>query len=237
MGVQDRDWYKNRREPKIQNSNWQKEYNRWYGRPNTPIPGQRGMHWTLRLMCWVAAFLAVYICARQLKPAGTTPIAIPPASTPSSIAAHASQQQPAVQSQSKTTPQQRAIYKCDVRGHTIYTEEPCQQTFNAIVGQMTPQSAAPTNVTQPQVEDSAAAARRADEQLARQWDARMAQRDRDIATEQVVMQSQANAINAQCNQLRTQRESIQRMPLPYQQSSPWREQMNDVRIRMNQLHC
>ena len=62
-------------------------------------------------------------------------------------------------------------------------------------------------------------------------------RDRDIATEQVVMQNQANAINAQCNQLRAQRDSIQRMPLPYQQSSPWREQMSDVRARMNQLHC
>ncbi|WP_231643101.1 hypothetical protein [Ralstonia syzygii] len=65
----------------------------------------------------------------------------------------------------------------------------------------------------------------------------MAQRDRDIATEQAAAQNQTNAINAQCSQLRAQRDNIQRMAVPVQQYDYWRNQMSAIRKQMSQLHC
>ncbi len=237
MGVEDRDWYHDRKKQKPINPDWQREYNRWYGKPNTPTPKKPGMHWTLTLMCWATFFLAVYIGVKYIMNL-KAPVSKAPIQTAPPTVANTTRQpaQPQTAPARSITPAP-TVHKCEVHGHTIYTEEPCQQAVSAIVSQASTPPTATANATQPQVEDSAAAARRADEQLARQWDARMEQRDRDIATEQVAVQKQASAITAQCNQLRAQRDNIQRMAIPVQQYDYWRNQMNAIRMQMSQLHC
>ena len=68
MGVQDRDWFRDRREPQLRNPDWQKEYARWYGKP--PQGAKQGVHWIVSLMVWVAVLLVVYIVAKQLRLTG-----------------------------------------------------------------------------------------------------------------------------------------------------------------------
>ncbi len=48
------------------NRNWQQEYTRWYGRPNTPRSGRRDMHWLIRLTICSMVFLVAYTASKQL---------------------------------------------------------------------------------------------------------------------------------------------------------------------------
>ncbi|CAH0447738.1 hypothetical protein LMG10661_03811 [Ralstonia syzygii subsp. syzygii] len=65
----------------------------------------------------------------------------------------------------------------------------------------------------------------------------MTQRDRDLANELAAMQYQATAVNNECQALRARRDQILRLSVTQQQQYPWRDTMNDIRRRMNQLHC
>lgn len=79
--------------------------------------------------------------------------------------------------------------------------------------------------------------KRAEEQLARQWDQRMAQRDRDLADEAIAVQQEVNSLNARCSRLKADRDNILRLSVTTQQMSPWRDNLNYIRKRMNELHC
>ena len=95
----------------------------------------------------------------------------------------------------------------------------------------------PSNARQREMEEAAAAAKRTEEQLARQWDQRMAQRDRDQAAEQIAIQQQVSAVNVECARLKADRDGILRLSVTTQQMSPWRDNLNYIRKRMNELHC
>ncbi|MEF9385063.1 hypothetical protein V4890_05425 [Ralstonia solanacearum species complex bacterium KE056] len=238
MGVQDRDWFRGRHNPKPQNPGWQKEYARWYGSPPQSARKQ-GVHWTLSLMVWVAILLIVYIAAKQLRLIGNAPatgqqtVAVQPApSTPRSLPLPApTLQQPLAQPAAPVA----GVNKCVINGQTVYTEAPCAQAMRALVGAAPTQ--APSSAGQREMNEGAAAAKRAEEQLARQWDQRMAQRDRDLETEQIIAQQQVSATNAECRNLKVQRDSILRLSVTMQQQYPWRDNLNYIRKRMNELHC
>ncbi len=107
--------------------------------------------------------------------------------------------------------------------------------MRALVGTAVAQT--PSNARQREIEEAAAATKRAEEQLARQWDRRMAQRDRDLEAERVVVQQQVAATNAECRNLKAQRDSMLRLSVTTQQQYPWRDNLNYIRKRMNELHC
>ena len=238
MGVQDRDWFRHRREPQLRNPDWQKEYARWYGKP--PKGAKQGVHWTLSLMVWVAVFLVVYIAAKQLGLTGNVaaipgqqavstqpaPITVPPQRQPAPMV-----QLPAAQAVAPPA----GVNKCVINGQTVYTEAPCAQAMRSLVGSAPAE--APGSARQREMEDAAAAAKRAEEQLARQWDQRMAQRDRDLVAEQIAVQQQVSALNAECRDLQVRRDSILRLSVTTQQQYPWRDELNYVRKRMNRLQC
>lgn len=238
MGVQDRDWYRDRREPQLRNPDWQKEYARWYGKP--PQSTRQGVHWTISLMVWVAVLLVVYIAAKQLRLTGNGAVTLGQhaVSTQPALAAAPPQRQP-----NPSVPQLAAgpvapptgVNKCAINGQTIYTEAPCGQAMRALVGSAPPGAA--DNARQREMEEAAAAAKRAEEQLARQWDQRMAQRDRDLAAEQIAVQQQVSATNAECARLKANRDGILRLSVTTQQLSPWRDNLNYIRKRMSELHC
>ena len=133
-----------------------------------------------------------------------------------------------------TTPP-AGVNKCVINGQTVYTEAPCGQAMRALVGNAPTET--PGNARQREMEEAAAAAKRAEEPLARQWDQRMAQRDRDLAAEAAAVQQEVNSINAQCSRLRMDRDSILRLSVTTQQMSPWRDNLNYIRKRMNELRC
>jgi type IV secretory pathway VirB10-like protein len=54
------------RDKKPINPDWQHEYNRWYGRANTPRPGRQGMHWSLRLTIYSVVAITAYTTSKQL---------------------------------------------------------------------------------------------------------------------------------------------------------------------------
>ncbi|CBJ41542.1 hypothetical protein [Ralstonia solanacearum] len=238
MGVQDRDWYRDRREPQLRNPDWQKEYARWYGKP--PKGAKHGVPWTRSLMVWGAVLLVVYIAAKQLRLTGngaalsgqqaastqSAPTTAPPLRQPAPTA-----QQPTAQ----TVAPLGGVNKCVINGQTVYTEAPCAQAMRALVGNAPAQ--APGNARQREMEEAAVSVRRAEEQLARQWDQRMAQRDRDLAAEQIAVQQQVSAVNAECARLKADRDGILRLSVTTQQMSPWRDNLNYIRKRMNELHC
>ncbi|MCL9846055.1 hypothetical protein [Ralstonia solanacearum] len=220
------------------NPDWQKEYARWYGKP--PKGTKHGVHWARSLMVWVAALLVVYIAAKQLRLTGngaalsdqqaastqSAPTTAPPLRQPAPTA-----QQPTAQ----TVAPLGGVNKCVINGQTVYTEAPCAQAMRALVGNAPAQ--APGNARQREMEEAAVSARRAEEQLARQWDQRMAQRDRDLAAEQIAVQQQVSATGAECARLKADRDSILRLSVTTQQQSPWRDNLNYIRKRMNELHC
>lgn len=238
MGVQDRDWYRDRREPQLRNPDWQKEYARWYGKP--PQGARQGVHWTISLMVWVAVLLVAYIAAKQLRLTGNgaaghgpqavstqpAPIAAPPERQPVPMV-----QRPTVRPAAPPA----GVNKCVVNGQTVYTEAPCGQAMRALVDNASAE--APSNARQREMEEAAAAAKRAEEQLARQWDQRIAQRDRDLAAEQIAVQQQVSAVNAECARLKADRDGILRLSVTTQQLSPWRDNLNYIRKRMNELRC
>jgi hypothetical protein len=238
VGVQDRDWFRDRREPQLRNPDWQKEYARWYGKP--PQGAKQGVHWIVSLMVWVAVLLVVYIAAKQLRLTGNG-AAVPsqqaastqpaPTTTPLQRQPMPPVQQPAARA--NTPP--AGVNKCVINGQTIYTEAPCGQAMRALVGNAPTE--APGNARQREMEEAAAAAKRAEEQLARQWDQRMAQRDRDLAAEAVAVQQQVGAVNAECARLKADRDGILRLSVTTQQMSPWRDNLNYIRKRMNELRC
>lgn len=238
MGVQDRDWYRDRREPQLRNPDWQKEYARWYGK--APQGARQGVHWTISLMVCVAVLLVVYIAAKQLRlsdngaaapgqQAASTqppPVPAPPPRQPVPVG-----QQPTARSSVPPA----GVNKCVINGQTVYTEAPCGQAMRALVSNAPTE--APGNARQREMEEAAAAAKRAEEQLARQWDQRMAQRDRDLAAEAVTVQQQVSSVNAECARLKADRNGILRLSVTTQQMPPWRDNLNYVRKRMNELHC
>lgn len=238
VGVQDRDWFRDRHNPKPQNPDWQKEYVRWYGSPPQSARKQ-GVHWTLSLMIWGAVFLIVYIAAKQLRLTGNVSatgqhIAVqqPAPSAPRPLPQPApAQQQPSVQS----TAPAAGVNKCVINGQTVYTEAPCTQAMQALVDTTPAQTR--SSARQREIDEAAAAAKRAEEQLARQWDQRMAQRDRDLEAEQVLAQQQVSTTNAECRSLKAQRDNILRLSVTTQQQPPWRDNLNYIRKRMNELHC
>ncbi len=127
------------------------------------------------------------------------------------------------------------VNKCAVNGQTVYTEAPCEQAVRALIGSAP--TAAPSNARQREMDEAAVAAKRAEEQLARQWDQRMAQRDRDLEAEQIAIQQYVSTTNAECSRLKAQRDSILRLPVTTQQQYPWRDNLNYIRKRINGLHC
>ena len=236
MGVQDRDWYRDRREPQPRNPDWQREYARWHGKP--PQGARQGVHWTISLMVWVAVLLVVYIAAKQLRLTGngaTVPAQQAVSPQPALIIAPP-QRQPAPMAQEPAAPPAAppsGVNKCVINGQTVYTEAPCGQAMRALVGNTPAQPIG--NARQRDME--AAAAKRAEEELARQWDQRMAQRDRDLAAEQIAVQQQVSAVNAECARLKADRDGILRLSVTTQQLSPWRDNLNYLRKRMNELYC
>ncbi|WP_232314046.1 hypothetical protein [Ralstonia sp. A12] len=198
------------------------------------------MHWTISLMVWVAVLLVIYIAAKQLRLTGNgaavpgqqavstqpAPITAPPQRQPVSVV-----QQPTAPTAAPPT----GVNKCVINGQTVYTEAPCGQAMRALAGNPAAQPLG--NARQREMEEAAAAAKRAEEQLARQWDQRMAQRDRDQAAEQIAIQQQVSAVNAECARLKTDRDGILRLSVTTQQMSPWRDNLNYIRKRMNELHC
>ncbi|WP_247318436.1 hypothetical protein [Ralstonia pseudosolanacearum] len=74
-------------------------------------------------------------------------------------------------------------------------------------------------------------------ELARQYDQRMAQRDREQEAERTTLSQQAAETQNECNRLRNERNNIQRQAIPIQQTEYWRNEMNRIRVRMSQLHC
>jgi len=133
------------------------------------------------------------------------------------------------------------LYKCETAsGETVYKKTPCPQAPRiAIINQTVrpPQPQPLIDTRQREINAAAAASKRAEEALARQWDARMAQRDRDQAYERLAAQQQTAASNGECTRLREQRSNIQRMAIPAQQDQYWQNEMNRIRSRMNQLYC
>ena len=238
MGVQDRDWYRDRREPQPRNPDWQREYARWYGKP--PQGARQGVHWTISLMVWVVVLLVVYIAAKQLRLTGNgaaTPGQQAVSTQPDPIAAPL-QRRPVPMVQQPTAPPAAppaGVNKCVINGQTVYTEAPCGQAMRALAGNTPAQP--PSNARQREMEEAAAAAKRTEEQLARQWDQRMAQRDRDQAAEQIAIQQQVSAVNVECARLKADRDGILRLSVTTQQMSPWRDNLNYIRKRMNELHC
>ncbi|CAJ0703512.1 hypothetical protein KXR69_23895 [Ralstonia holmesii] len=238
MGVQGRDWFRGRREPQLRNPDWQKEYARWYGKP--PQGDKQGVHWIVSLMLWVAVLLVVYIAAKQLRLTGngTAAPSQQAASTQPAPTTTLPPRQPmpaAQQPTARATTPAAGVNKCVINGQTVYTEAPCGQAMRALVGNASTE--APSNARQREMEEAAAAAKRAEEQLARQWDQRMAQRDRDLAAEQIAVQQQVSATNAECARLKADRDGILRLSVTTQQMSPWRDNLNYVRKRMNELRC
>lgn len=104
------------------------------------------------------------------------------------------------------------LYKCEnARGQTIYKDTPCTDATRATVIAQETQPTQPPAPRETQADRDAAAAARLkalNEDLARKWDQRMAQRDRDLANEQAVLTAQANAANAACIGLRQEKEGI-----------------------------
>lgn len=191
-------------------------------------------------MACVAVLLVVYIAAKQLRLIGNgaaapgqqvastqpAPVPAPPPRQPVPVAQ---------QSAARSAVPLAGVNKCVINGQTVYTEAPCGQAMHALVGNVPPDS--PGNDRQREMEEAAAAAKRAEEQLARQWDQRMAQRDRDMAAEQIAVQQQVSAVNAECARLKADRDGILRLSVTTQQLSPWRDNLNFIRKRMNELHC
>lgn len=191
-------------------------------------------------MVWVAVLLVVYIAAKQLWLGGNG-TAVPSSQTASTQPARTAA--PPQRQSMPTVPQPTAratppadVNKCVINGQTVYTEAPCGQAMRALVGNA-PAAEASGSVRQREMEEAAAAAKRAEEQLARQWDQRMAQRDRDLAAEQVAVQQQVSAVNAECARLKVDRDGILRLSVTTQQLSPWRDNLNFIRKRMNELRC
>lgn len=191
-------------------------------------------------MVWVAVLLVVYIAAKQLRLTGNG-TAVPgqqaASAQPVPIAAQP-QRQPVPVVQQPTAPPAvppAGVNKCVINGQTVYTEAPCGQAMRALAGNTPAQPVG--SARQREMEDAAAAAKRAEEQLARQWDQRMAQRDRDQAAEQIAIQQQVSATNAECARLKADRDGILRLSVSTQQMSPWRDNLNYIRKRMNELRC
>jgi len=198
------------------------------------------MHWTISLMVWVAVLLVVYIAAKQLRLTGNSAAAPGQravSTQPAPIAAQP-QRPPVPMVQQPTAPPAAppiGVNKCVINGQTVYTEAPCGQAMRALAGNTPAQQLG--NAHQREMEDAAAAAKRAEEQLARQWDQRMAQRDRDLAAEQIAVHQQVSAVNAECARLKADRDGILRLSVTTQQMPPWRDNLNYIRRRMNELHC
>ncbi|QKL71641.1 DUF4124 domain-containing protein [Ralstonia solanacearum] len=123
----------------------------------------------------------------------------------------------------------QSINRCRIDGKTVYTDQPCGASLQRQVERVepTPQQA-PRRMSDAEHNNLG---------LAEQWDRRMTQRDRDLANEQATMQYQATAVNNECQALRARRDQILRLSVTRQQQYPWRDTMNDIRRRMNQLHC
>lgn len=191
-------------------------------------------------MVWVAVLLVVYIVAKQLRLTSNV-AAVPgqPAASmqPAPLAAPPQRQPAPVVQQLTARPAAppAGVNKCVINGQTVYTEAPCGQAMRTLVGNAPPE--APGTASQREIEEAAAAAKRAEEQLARQWDQRVAQRDRDLAAEQIAVQQQVGAVNAECARLKADRDGILRLSVTTQQQPPWRDNLNYIRKRMNELHC
>ncbi len=155
------------------------------------------------------------------------------------IAQQAATQSPQQDAQSESFAPPPVLYKCETAsGETVYKDKPCPQTARvAIIRSVQPQPQPLVDVHQREINAATAANKRAEEALARQWDARMAQRDRDIASERISVQQQTAANNSECSRLREQRSNIQRMAIPAQQDQYWQNEMSRIRARMNQLYC
>lgn len=124
--------------------------------------------------------------------------------------------QPTTAPPTQQEPQQQAftpppvLYKCQTaNGKTAYKDTPCPEATTATAIQQ-PVKTQPTALESQIERDMAAATarKRADEELARQWDQRIAQRDRDLANEQASLTAQTNAAGAACAALRQEKEAV-----------------------------
>lgn len=120
----------------------------------------------------------------------------------------------------------QSINRCKIDGKTVYTDLACGASLESSIKRAEP--APPRTISTADSQD---------QQLARQYDQRMAQRDRDQSDERFALQQQTIATNSECSRLRNQRSSIQRQPASAQQSEYWRSEMRRTADRMNQLHC
>ena len=117
----------------------------------------------------------------------------------------------------------QTINRCTVKGKVVFTDQPCSQAMDRPIAYGTSSTNATGQIS--------------DQELARQHDERVAQRDRDQATERIAAQSQVDTKNGECARMRTDRDQILRLPIPQQRTEPWRGQMEFIRARMSYLHC
>lgn len=145
-------------------------------------------------------------------PANTNPIGV---AVPQAQTQRTDQPSPAQAPQQAFTPPP-VLYKCQpANGQTIYKDTPCGEAKPTAVIQQAPpreQTALDRKIASDMAQaerDAEAAARlkALNEDLARKWDQRMAQRDRDLANEQASLTVQANAANAACAAWRQEKET------------------------------
>lgn len=123
------------------------------------------------------------------------------------------------------------LNKCIVEGQRVLVTGDCPKTMKEFWSVPAQGTTAARSMPVQQVRPDPNA------ELARQYDERMAQRDREQEAERIAISQQAAATQNECNRLRNERNNIQRQTIPIQQTEYWRGEMNRIRARMNQLHC
>ena len=184
MGAQDRNRRRGHHSQKPQNPDWQSEYARWYGRPNTPTPRQR-VHWTVRLLGWLALFCIAHLANRYLGIYDRVDKLFVPAPPPVIT---------------QTTPEPKAPQ----RPETQKTQRPLEPAITiSNASKRVDYRDPPAPVPQPQqagIDPYTA-------ELARQADARIARQNVEAQAQQVVVQ-QHNVNAGRCAQLANDRNII-----------------------------
>lgn len=97
------------------------------------------------------------------------------------------------------TAEAQSINRCQINGKTVYTDQPCGTSLRR---QIDPAEPAPQQLPR-RMSD----AEHNNMEMAEQWDRRMAQRDRDLASEQASISAKQNAAGAACAALKQEKET------------------------------
>ncbi len=98
------------------------------------------------------------------------------------------------------TAEAQSINRCKIGGKVVYTDQACGTSLQR---QIDPAEPAPQQVPR-RMSD----AEHNNLEMAQEWDRRMAQRDRDLATEQASTSAKQNAAAANCATLRQEKEAV-----------------------------